>query len=127
MRKSLGTGLFMVITTVVMFIPPVVAHTAGYPAIAGALVMPTVAAFLPALLADERTSLFAAVMVGVGSAVAVAVTGCAGKSNLTDAYIQIKNGEAWVNGMQITPQRAATTHGVADPTRSRSGSMRSHC
>ena len=92
MRKSLGTGLFMVITTVVMFIPPVIAHTAGYPAIAGALVMPTVAAFLPALLADVRTSLFAAVMVGVGSAVAIAVTGHALWAGLTMATVALVTG-----------------------------------
>ena len=92
MRKSVGTGLFMVVTTVVMFIPPIVAHTAGYPAVAGALVMPTVAAFLPALLADVRTSLFAAVMVGVGSAVAIAVTGHALLAGLTMATVALITG-----------------------------------
>lgn len=43
----------------------------------------------------------------------------AGKCNLTDAYILIKNGEAWVIGLQITPLLAASTHVVADPTRTR--------
>lgn len=92
MRKSVGTGLFMVVTTVVMFIPPIVAHAAGYPAIAGALVMPTVAAFLPALLSDVRTSLFAAVMVSVGSTAAVAVTGNAVLAGLTMAVVALITG-----------------------------------
>lgn len=43
----------------------------------------------------------------------------AGKCNLTDAYILLKNNEAWVIGMQITPLLAASTHVVADPTRTR--------
>jgi len=43
----------------------------------------------------------------------------AGKCNLTDAYILLKNNEAWVIGMQITPLLAACTHVVADPTRTR--------
>ena len=92
MRKSVGTGLFMVVTTVVMFIPPIVAHAAGYPAIAGALVMPTVVAFLPALLSDVRTSLFAAVMVSVGSTAAVAVTGNAVLAGLTMAVVALITG-----------------------------------
>ena len=43
----------------------------------------------------------------------------AGKCNLTDAYILLKNNEAWVIGMHITPLLAASTHVVADPTRTR--------
>lgn len=43
----------------------------------------------------------------------------AGKCNLTDAYILLKNDEAWVIGMMITPLLAASTHVVADPTRTR--------
>jgi len=43
----------------------------------------------------------------------------AGKCNLTDAYILIKNHEAWVIGVHITPLLAASTHVVADPTRTR--------
>ena len=104
MRKSQGTdkggsagstvrtGLFMAITTVVMFIPPIVAHAAGYSALAGALVMPTVAAFLPALLADARTSLFAAGMVSVGSAAAVAASGNAILAGLTMAGVALITG-----------------------------------
>lgn len=43
----------------------------------------------------------------------------AGKCNLTDAYVLFKNNEAWVIGVQITPLLAASTHVVADPTRTR--------
>ena len=92
MRKSVGTGLFMVITTVVMFVPPVIAHAAGYPSLAGALVMPTVAAFLPALLADTRTSIFAAGMVSAGSAAAVAVSGNSILAGLTMAAVAFITG-----------------------------------
>ena len=92
MRKSLGTGLFMVVTTVVMFVPPVIAHAAGYPSLAGALVMPTVAAFLPALLADTRTSIFAAGMVSAGSAAAVAVSGNSILAGLTMAAVAFITG-----------------------------------
>lgn len=43
----------------------------------------------------------------------------AGKANLTDAYVLIKNNEAWLFGAHITPLLQASTHVVADPTRSR--------
>lgn len=43
----------------------------------------------------------------------------AGKCNLTDAYILLKNNEAWVIGIHMQPLLAASTHVVADPTRTR--------
>jgi SsrA-binding protein len=43
----------------------------------------------------------------------------AGKANLTDAYVLLKNNEAWLFGAHITPLLQASTHVVADPTRSR--------
>lgn len=43
----------------------------------------------------------------------------AGKCNLTDAYILLKNNEAWAIGIHITPLLAASTHVIADPTRTR--------
>ena len=92
MRKSVGTGLFMVVTTVVMFVPPIVAHATGHAVIAGALVMPTVAAFLPALLADARTSLFAAGVVSAGSAAAFAVSGDPVLAGLTMATVALITG-----------------------------------
>lgn len=43
----------------------------------------------------------------------------AGKANLTDAYVLLKNNEAWLFGAHITPLLQASTHVIADPTRSR--------
>lgn len=43
----------------------------------------------------------------------------AGKANLTDAYVLLKNNEAWLLGAHITPLLQASTHVVADPTRTR--------
>lgn len=43
----------------------------------------------------------------------------AGKGQLTDTYILIKNEEAWLLGSHITPLISASTHVVADPTRTR--------
>ena len=42
-----------------------------------------------------------------------------GEFDLIDRYFLIKNSEAWVIGMHITPLLAASTHVVADPTRTR--------
>ena len=43
----------------------------------------------------------------------------AGKAQLTDTYILIKNGEAWLLGSHITPLNTVSTHVVADPSRTR--------
>lgn len=43
----------------------------------------------------------------------------AGKGQLTDSYVLIKDGEAWLLGTHITPLNTASTHVVADPTRTR--------
>lgn len=43
----------------------------------------------------------------------------AGKANLTDAYVLIKNNEAWLFGAHFTPLLQASTHVIADPVRSR--------
>ena len=42
-----------------------------------------------------------------------------GKAQLTDSYVLMKDGEAWLLGAQITPLDTASTHVVADPTRTR--------
>jgi SsrA-binding protein len=42
-----------------------------------------------------------------------------GKVNLTDTYVMIKGGEAWLLGTNITPLQTVSTHYVTDPTRSR--------
>jgi SsrA-binding protein len=43
----------------------------------------------------------------------------AGKTQLTDSYVLLKNGEAWLLGAHITPLTTASTHVIADPTRTR--------
>ncbi len=43
----------------------------------------------------------------------------AGKAQLTDSYVLLKDGEAWLLGAYITPLASASTHYVTDPTRSR--------
>jgi len=42
-----------------------------------------------------------------------------GKVQLVDTYVLIKNGEAFLLGAHITPLQSASTHVVADPTRTR--------
>nr|WP_086940870.1 SsrA-binding protein SmpB [Thaumasiovibrio occultus] len=42
-----------------------------------------------------------------------------GKVNLTESYVFLRNGEAFISGVTITPLQAASTHVVADPTRVR--------
>ena len=42
-----------------------------------------------------------------------------GKVQLTDSYVLMKDGEAWLLGSQITPLATASTHFVTDPTRTR--------
>ena len=43
----------------------------------------------------------------------------AGKAQLTDTYILVKNGEAWLLGSHIMPLNTASTHEIADPVRTR--------
>lgn len=43
----------------------------------------------------------------------------ASKVQLVDSYVLLKNGEAWLMGCHITPLAAASTHVIADPTRTR--------
>lgn len=43
----------------------------------------------------------------------------AGKGQLVDSYVLLKDGEAWLLGSHITPLTAASTHVIADPTRTR--------
>ena len=42
-----------------------------------------------------------------------------GKVQLTESYVLLKDGEAWLLGAHITPLKTASTHVVADPTRTR--------
>ncbi|MBN4053360.1 SsrA-binding protein SmpB [Haliea sp. AH-315-K21] len=41
------------------------------------------------------------------------------KIQLVDSHVIIKNGEAWLLGAQIVPMPTASTHIIADPTRTR--------
>ena len=43
----------------------------------------------------------------------------AGRLQLAEAYVLLKNGEAWLFGAHVTPLNTASTHVVPDPTRSR--------
>jgi SsrA-binding protein len=43
----------------------------------------------------------------------------AGRAQLTESYVQIRNGEAWLIGAHLAPLNTASTHIKADPTRSR--------
>lgn len=43
----------------------------------------------------------------------------AGKGQLTDSYVLLKDGEAWLIGALITPINTVSTHYVVDPKRTR--------
>jgi SsrA-binding protein len=43
----------------------------------------------------------------------------AGKAQITEAYVIVRSGEAFLLGAQITPLLSASTHVHADPTRTR--------
>ncbi len=43
----------------------------------------------------------------------------AGRLQLQEAYVLLKNGEAWLFGAHVSPLPTTSTHVVADPTRNR--------
>ena len=43
----------------------------------------------------------------------------AGKGQITETYVHVRNGEAWLIGAHITPLLSSSTHVRADPTRTR--------
>lgn len=43
----------------------------------------------------------------------------AGRAQLTETYVHLKNGEAWLIGAHISPLLSASTHVNANPTRTR--------
>ena len=43
----------------------------------------------------------------------------AGRAQITEAYVILQNGEAWLVGAHINPMLSASTHVHAEPTRSR--------
>jgi len=42
-----------------------------------------------------------------------------GKVNLSESFIQLHNGEAWLHNCTITPLKTVSTHYVAEPSRPR--------
>jgi len=42
-----------------------------------------------------------------------------GRVNLTDSYVHVRDGEAWLIGCNITPLPTVSTHYVAEPNRTR--------
>ena len=43
----------------------------------------------------------------------------AGRAQITEAYVLVKDGEAWLLGAHVAPLLTTSTHVVADPTRTR--------
>jgi len=43
----------------------------------------------------------------------------AGKAQLTETYVMLQSGQAWLLGAHITPLKTASTHFRPEPTRSR--------
>ncbi|HEX7417817.1 MAG TPA: SsrA-binding protein SmpB [Steroidobacteraceae bacterium] len=43
----------------------------------------------------------------------------AGKAQLTEAYVYLRSGEAFLFGAHVTPLSTTSTHVIADPTRTR--------
>jgi SsrA-binding protein len=43
----------------------------------------------------------------------------AGRAQLAEAYVYVRNGEAFLIGAHLSPLKTASTHKVADPVRSR--------
>ncbi|EEG86222.1 SsrA-binding protein [Proteus penneri ATCC 35198] len=43
----------------------------------------------------------------------------AGKANISDSYVVMRDGEAYLFGATVTPLNVASTHVVCDPTRTR--------
>jgi SsrA-binding protein len=43
----------------------------------------------------------------------------AGKGQITECYVHLKNGEAWLLGSRITPLTTASTHITPEPARTR--------
>lgn len=43
----------------------------------------------------------------------------AGRAQLTESYVHVRDGEAWLLGAHVTPLNTASTHVRPDPTRTR--------
>jgi SsrA-binding protein len=49
-----------------------------------------------------------------------------GRAQLTESYVHIRNGEAWLLGAHITPLKTVSTHIRPDPTRTRKLLLQRH-
>ena len=43
----------------------------------------------------------------------------AGKAQLVDSFVMVRDGEAWLHGSHVTPLTSASTHVIPEPTRIR--------
>jgi SsrA-binding protein len=43
----------------------------------------------------------------------------AGKAQLVDSFVMVRDGEAWLHGAHVTPLNSASTHVTAEPSRIR--------
>jgi SsrA-binding protein len=43
----------------------------------------------------------------------------AGKAQLVDSFVMVRDGEAWLHGSHVSPLNSASTHVTAEPTRIR--------
>lgn len=50
----------------------------------------------------------------------------AGRAQLTESYVHVRDGEAWLLGAHVTPLNTASTHVRTDPTRTRKLLMHRH-
>jgi SsrA-binding protein len=50
----------------------------------------------------------------------------AGRAQLTESYVHVRDGEAWLLGSHITPLNTVSTHIRPDPTRTRKLLMHRH-
>lgn len=75
MERFLRTAVVMILVFIALLVPTAIAHATGHTAAAGALVLPVAAGLLPALMADVRTAVLAALGVSVASGAAAATSG----------------------------------------------------
>ncbi|MGI9196753.1 MAG: FUSC family protein [Candidatus Nanopelagicales bacterium] len=91
-RKVAGMGAVMVIMMVGVFVPPLVAGLLGFGAVAGSLVLPTVAALIPAMLGSLRASLIGSAGLTVASALGFLASGNAPAAALVMAATSLLMG-----------------------------------
>ena len=65
-RKIAGLGVVMVVITVAVIVPPAIAVALNAGALAGSLILPVIAALIPAMLVSWRAALFATAVLVVG-------------------------------------------------------------